>query len=99
VVRGSIVDYNRGSIVDYNLHEVLLSGTRGAEKLPGEFRRSQNRIGGTRPGNALFVPPPVEYLNQCLSSFESFLHNNTLPVLINAGIAHVQFETIHPFRR
>jgi Fic family protein len=79
------------------MHEVLLSGTRGAEKLPGEFRRSQNWIGGTRPGNALFVPPPVEYLNQCLSSFESFLHNNTLPVLINAGIAHVQFETIHPF--
>lgn len=79
------------------IHGVLLSGGRGASKLPGEFRRSQNWIGGTRPGNALFVPPPVDSLNQCLSDFENFLHDESLPVLIKAGIAHVQFETIHPF--
>lgn len=79
------------------IHGVLLSGGRGAGKLPGEFRRSQNWIGGTRPGNALFVPPPVEHLNECLSDFEKFLHEDSLPVLIKAGLAHVQFETIHPF--
>lgn len=79
------------------IHGVLLSGGRGSSKLPGEFRRSQNWIGGTRPGNALFVPPPVDHLNQCLSNFEHFLHDNTLPILIKAGLAHVQFETIHPF--
>jgi Fic family protein len=79
------------------IHGVLLSGGRGSNKLPGEFRRSQNWIGGTRPGNALFVPPPIDRLDQCLSNFENFLHDNTLPVLIRAGIAHVQFETIHPF--
>lgn len=79
------------------IHGVLLSGGRGSSKLPGEFRRSQNWIGGTRPGNALFVPPPIDRLDQCLSNFENFLHDTTLPVLIRAGIAHVQFETIHPF--
>lgn len=79
------------------IHAVLLSGERGSRKLPGEFRRSQNWIGGTRPGNALFVPPPVDHLNQCLSDFETFLHDEDLPVLIKAGLAHVQFETIHPF--
>ncbi len=81
------------------IHGVLLRGGRGAEKMPGEFRRSQNWIGGTRPGNALFVPPPVEYLMECLSDFELFLYNDetNLPLLIQAGIAHVQFETIHPF--
>lgn len=79
------------------IHGVLLCGTRGSVKLPGEFRRSQNWIGGTRPGNALFVPPPVEHLQQCLSDFELFLHDQQLPVLIKAGLAHVQFETIHPF--
>ena len=79
------------------IHSVLLSGGRGALKLPGEFRRSQNWIGGTRPGNALFVPPSVEHLNQCLADFEKFLHDDTLPVLIKVGLLHVQFETIHPF--
>ena len=79
------------------IHGVLLYGARGSGKLPGEFRRSQNWIGGTRPGNALFVPPPVAYLNQCLSDFENFLHDDSLPILIKAGLAHVQFETIHPF--
>lgn len=80
-----------------DIHGILLSGGRGSGKLPGEFRRSQNWIGGTRPGNALFVPPPVEHLDQCLSDFEAFLHDPTLPVLVKAGLAHVQFETIHPF--
>ena len=79
------------------IHAILLAGSRGASQLPGEFRRTQNWIGGTRPGNALFVPPPVENLADCLSNFEKFLHDETLPVLIKAGIAHVQFETIHPF--
>jgi Fic family protein len=79
------------------IHDILLSGGRGSSKLPGEFRRTQNWIGGTRPGNALFVPPPIDHLNQCLSNFEFFLHDNTLPILIKAGLAHLQFETIHPF--
>ncbi len=79
------------------IHAVLLSGWRGSSKLPGEFRRSQNWIGGTRPGNALFVPPPVDYLNQCLNDFENFLHDESMPVLIKAGLTHAQFETIHPF--
>ena len=78
-------------------HGVLLSGGRGSGRLPGEFRRSQNWIGGTRPGNAIFVPPPVDQLNPCLANFENFLHNDNLPVLLKTGIAHVQFETIHPF--
>jgi Fic family protein len=79
------------------MHGVLLSGGRGSSKMPGEFRRSQNWIGGTRRGNALYVPPPVEHLTECLSDFEKFLHDESLPVLIKAGLAHVQFETIHPF--
>ncbi len=79
------------------IHGILLSGGRGSGKQPGEFRRSQNWIGGTRPGNALFVPPPVDRLSQCLSDFENFLHDDSLPLLIKAGLVHVQFETIHPF--
>ncbi len=83
----------------YEIHAILLSGNRGSNKLPGEFRRSQNWIGGSRPGNALFVPPPVEKLMDCMSNFEKFIHEDKskLPALIKAGIAHVQFETIHPF--
>ncbi len=79
------------------IHGVLLSGGRGAEKTPGEFRRSQNWIGGTRPGNALFVPPPPEALMECLDPLEKFLYDETLPLLVKLGLAHVQFETIHPF--
>lgn len=79
------------------IHGILLSGGRGASQTPGEFRRSQNWIGGTRPGNALFVPPSIDHLSDCLSDFEKFLHDESLPVLIKAGLAHVQFETIHPF--
>lgn len=81
------------------VHAILLKGIRGSHKYPGEFRRTQNWIGGTRPGNALFVPPPPEHLAELLGNYEQFLHDDdsNLPVLIKAGIAHVQFETIHPF--
>lgn len=81
------------------MHEILLKSGRGASKQPGEFRRSQNWIGGTRPGNALFVPPPPNRLDECLAAFERFLHRDdpAMPPLIRAGLAHVQFETIHPF--
>jgi Fic family protein len=81
------------------MHAQLLGGGRGGTKDPGEFRRSQNWIGGTRPGNAQFVPPPVPELEACLGSFEAFLHEDRsrLPALIKAGLLHVQFETIHPF--
>ena len=81
------------------IHGVLLSKGRGASKVPGEFRRSQNWIGGTRPGNAAFVPPPPGDVPDCMAAFERFLHDREdgLPLLIRAGLAHVQFETIHPF--
>jgi len=81
------------------IHGVLLSRGRGSSKDPGEFRRSQNWIGGTRPGNAVFVPPPHTSIPDCMSALEQFLHATTdgLPVLVRAGLAHVQFETIHPF--
>ncbi len=79
------------------IHAVLLMEGRGAERTPGEFRRSQNWIGGTRPGNALFVPPPHEALMECLDAFEKYLYDTRLPLLIKLGLVHVQFETIHPF--
>ena len=81
------------------MHATLMSKGRGSEKQPGEFRRSQNWIGGTRPGNAHFVPPPPEEVEDCMGALERFLHDDTngLPVLLNAALAHVQFETIHPF--
>ena len=81
------------------MHAILLSRGRGSEKSPGEFRRSQNWIGGTRPGNAHFVPPPPQYVQDCMSDLERFLHHegNSYPALIKAALAHVQFETIHPF--
>ena len=81
------------------MHAILLKSGRGAAKQPGEFRRSQNWIGGTRPGNALFVPPPPNRLDECLAELELFLHSedSAMPPLIRAGLAHVQFETIHPF--
>ena len=81
------------------IHGILLRGGRGATRTPGEFRRSQNWIGGTRPGNATFVPPPPERLMECLDSFEKFLHDEDqkLPLLVQLGLIHVQFETIHPF--
>jgi Fic family protein len=81
------------------MHARLLQSGRGGTKSPGEFRRSQNWIGGTRPGNALFVPPPTSELDACLGAFEAFMHEDEsrLPALIKAGLLHVQFETIHPF--
>ncbi|RII25149.1 MAG: cell filamentation protein Fic [Geobacter sp.] len=79
------------------IHEVLLSKGRGSTKDPGEFRRSQNWIGGTRPGNARFVPPPPEQVITCMGDLEKYLHAEHTPVLIKAALAHVQFETIHPF--
>ena len=81
------------------IHGILLAGGRGEARDPGEFRRSQNWIGGTRPGNAAFVPPPPHEVVPCLGELEHFLHAETpeIPVLVKAGLAHVQFETIHPF--
>lgn len=81
------------------IHEVLLSRGRGAGNASGEFRRSQNWIGGSRPGNAVFVPPPHTEVPECMAALERFLHaeDDGLPVLLRAGLAHVQFETIHPF--
>ena len=82
-----------------DIHAVLLSRGRGSGKGPGEFRRSQNWIGGSRPGNAVFVPPPASSVEECMAALERFLHarDDGLPVLVRAGLAHVQFETIHPF--
>ena len=81
------------------IHEILLSNGRGSTKAPGEFRKSQNWIGGTRPGNAAFVPPPPEYVLDCMGKLELFLHDDPeqTPALLKAALSHVQFETIHPF--
>jgi Fic family protein len=79
-------------------HQRLMRGTRGAHERPGEIRTSQNWIGGTRPGNAMFVPPPPEVVLDALSDLEHWIHgHDSLPPLVRAGLAHVQFETIHPF--
>jgi len=79
-------------------HSRLMRGVRGAEKLPGEVRRSQNWIGGSRPGNAAYVPPPPHALAAVLGAFEKYLHaEDSLPPLVRAGLLHVQFETIHPY--
>lgn len=81
------------------MHVQLMAEGRGSDKLPGEFRRSQNWIGGTRPGNAHFVPPPPQEVEGCMAELEAFLHadDDGLPTLLRAALAHVQFETIHPF--
>lgn len=78
------------------MHQILLTTGRGSQKQPGEFRRSQNWIGGTRPGNAQFVPPPPNVLPDCLSDLERFLHEPGNPV-VKTALAHFQFETIHPY--
>lgn len=87
------------------MHERLMAGTRGSDKAPGEFRKTQNWIGGTRPGNAHYVPPPPGEVEPCMASLEAFIHGkgdrgkelSPMPTLIKAALAHVQFETIHPF--
>lgn len=81
------------------MHEVLLTKGRGSNQTPGEFRRSQNWIGGTRPGNAAYVPPPADQVMECMGKLELFMHDQPepVPVLLKAAMAHVQFETIHPF--
>ncbi|MDZ7830927.1 MAG: Fic family protein [Desulfobacterales bacterium] len=81
------------------IHRVLLTNRRGSNNEAGEFRRSQNWIGGTRPGNAVFVPPPAEQVLECMGKLELFLHDQpeATPVLLKAALAHLQFETIHPF--
>jgi Fic family protein len=81
------------------MHQVLLGGRRGANKQPGQFRRSQNWIGGTRPGNAVFVPPPADRVPDLMSALERFLHDrpDRAPTILKAALSHVQFETIHPF--
>ncbi len=83
-------------------HRLLLAGARGSGKQPGELRRSQNWIGGTRPGNAVFVPPPPERVAELLGDLERFIHNAAplvppLPPLVRIALVHAQFETIHPF--
>lgn len=81
------------------IHGILLSKGRGSTKLPEEFRRSQNWIGGSRPGNALYVPPPPRHVADLMSDLEKFIHTDYpgYPTLVKAGLVHVQFETIHPF--
>ena len=80
-------------------HRLLLDGARGAGKQPGELRRSQNWIGGTRPGNAAFVPPPPQQVAELLTDLERFIHasHSDLPPLARVALIHAQFETIHPF--
>ncbi len=82
------------------VHAILLRQGRGARQEPGEFRKNQNWIGGSSPASASFVPPPPERLDECLNALEKFLHapDELMPPLVKAALAHVQFETIHPFR-
>ena len=82
-----------------DMHKVLLARGRGSGKAPGEFRRTQNWIGGSRPGNAHFVPPPPTHVEECMAALERFIHDalSPYPTLVKAALAHVQFETIHPF--
>lgn len=81
------------------VHKVLLAKGRGSDRTPGEFRRTQNWLGGTRPGNARFVPSPPDRVADCMSNLEKYLHDQPqrTPALVKAALAHVQFETIHPF--
>src|SRR3954469_19732978 len=81
------------------VHALLMAGVRGGNKAPGEFRTTQNWLGGTRPGNTRFVPPPPSEVARAMSDLEKFLHDEPepTPILLKAALAHVQFETIHPF--
>lgn len=82
-----------------DIHRILLSGSRGQTKQPGQLRRSQNWIGGTRPGNATHVPPPPQYVPELMSDLEKFIHAETPAIspMIKTALVHAQFETIHPF--
>ena len=81
------------------MHEILMRRGRGSEKQPGEFRRIQNWLGGATPADAIFVPPPADRVPDCMAALERFLHDepDSTPAVIKAALAHVQFETIHPF--
>lgn len=81
------------------IHQVLMTGARGGNKDPGAFRRTQNWVGGTRPGNATYVPPPPDRVASCMSDLEKYLHDkdDKMPLLVKAALIHHQFETIHPF--
>jgi Fic family protein len=79
------------------MHDVLMRRGRGAERQPGEFRTVQNWLGGSTPAQAVFVPPPPDRIQECMASLERFLHGEPTPALVKAALAHVQFETIHPF--
>ncbi len=81
------------------IHKRIMKGVRGSQKKPGEFRQSQNWVGGTRPGNAQYVPPPPSEMNKCLDQLEKYIHqsNQDLHPLVKIGLIHVQFESIHPF--
>lgn len=78
-------------------HQLMMSGVRGGYATPGEFRRSQNWIGGTSPSDAVFVPPPVDAMTEAMDDLEGFLHQQSMPLLIQLALAHYQFEVIHPF--
>ncbi len=79
-------------------HRILMQGVRGASKQPGALRRSQNWVGGSRPGNAVFVPPPPEWVGDLLGDLERYIHtDDDLAPLLRVGLVHVQFETIHPY--
>jgi Fic family protein len=90
-------DFPMSSRLIREIHKVLLENSRGSDKMPGEFRKSQNWIGGSRPGNARFVPAPPERVMDLMGDFEKFLHNDEVPPLFRAALMHHQFETIHPF--
>jgi Fic family protein len=92
-------DFPLSSRLFREMHKRLLAKGRGSGKDPGEYRRSQNWIGGSRPGDAVFVPPPHTELGNCMATLEKFMHtpDRDLPIIVRAGLLHVQFETIHPF--
>ncbi len=102
-VRGQLKALHGGLPISARLlcdaHKILLSSARGSQKMPGEIRRSQNWIGGTRPGNAVYVPPPHTEVGRLLGEVEQYIHESppTLPPLVRIALIHAQFETIHPF--